>query len=145
VTTSNVERMKLLERAATAGPWGWVYPKSAIPQSGVVSEWESPRGLWGPGANDVMTADDEGEMYSPDPRIQISPSDKAFIIAMRSTFPALLEIAEAAQACLDEREHHQNRNSDPKTREQLRLDLVAALAKFNSLKIIGAAQLIVDT
>lgn len=136
MTTSNVERMRELEKAATAGPWGWVYPKSAIPQSGVVSEWESPRGLWGPGANDVMTADDEGEMYSPDPRIQINPSDKAFIVAMRSTLPALLEIAELAEILPNPDSSETPSGMIFASRVDLRR-LHEALAKFNAIKIGG--------
>ena len=119
VTTSNVERMRELEKAATIS---WRRDDDAL---GGEEKTICDR--------DCVVVQTCTNKNSRDMKLQLSQQDADLdlIVAMRSTLPALLEIAEAAE----KQRSWQDGNLGDLVKINRELD--EALAKFNSLKIEG--------
>ena len=120
MTTSNVERMKLLEARAKPGPWNW--DKRRVDEDGYVFI--------------PQCAYLGGTLISLADTYENSGIDCDLLAAARNCLPALLEIAEAVEyindpsPTLDDDTYMMVRNGDLKR-------LKAALSKFSSLKIEG--------
>ena len=157
MTTSNVERMRELEKAATGVPWRWRNcaggsPELVSPPGGMLLVMDAVRhGMNGADFRFAKRTDGMGGTMHKAIELlpkagrgvpdypEVTNPDMKLIAEMRNCLPALLEIAEAAQ------ELEKDATVDGQLCDQLSIVVNEpkwaafkdAIAKFNSLKIEG--------